>query len=112
MHAPIKGQLNAPAWVKYSMVPSGSEATVTRALTGRCEEENLLLSLEKRTLISLSFCLVTISTDLFRCLGSSTNAVNKQTQKRVIHTWPVFGGDSVTYSKDKKSFAIFYSHNV
>lgn len=47
MRMPVNGQLHAPAWVKYPMVPSGPEATWTRALTGRCEEENLLLSLEE-----------------------------------------------------------------
>jgi hypothetical protein len=47
MRVPVNGQLNASAWVKYPMVPNGPEATWTRAFTGRCEEENLLLSQEK-----------------------------------------------------------------
>jgi hypothetical protein len=77
MPMPVNGQLHALAWVKYPMVPSGPKTTGTRALPGRCEEENLAIT-GKITLISLSLCLVTLSADPFRCLGSSTNAVNKQ----------------------------------
>ena len=47
MRMPVNGQLHASAWVNYPMVPNGPEATWTRTLTERCEEENLLLSLEK-----------------------------------------------------------------
>jgi hypothetical protein len=78
MHMAVNGQLHSPARVKYSMVPSESEARRTRALWRR---ESLAIT-GKIGLTVLSFCQVTVSTDLFRCLGSNANAVNKQTNKR------------------------------
>lgn len=77
---PVNGQIHVLTWVKYTTAPSAPEAMWTRTLTGRCEQKNLLLLL-KITLIYLSFCLVTISTDLFQRLGSSRNAVNKEAHR-------------------------------